>query len=387
MVDGNINNLEAVDRGGEARRTSASPPAPSTSPWRCRRGAVITKKIIVAGRACARRSSRCRSRARRTSTSRSRSRKSTWISRSLGPSPTNPEEQEVLIAATRKEKVEDRVAVAESAGLKALVMDVESFAQQTALALVVQSLPGGGKDQNVAVVDVGANVMNVTVLRNDQSVYTREQAFGGNQLTAGHRQPLRHEPGGGGERQALRRPARRLRGRGAAAVHGEPVAWKCSARCSSSSPRPSTTAVDHILLAGGSAVIPGLDEVVHTRTQVPTSVANPFALDADLAAHPAQAPDDRRALADRRLRPGDAEVRPRMSARINLLPHREERRKRARQHFVVVAGGPRSSALLIVVGDATSSTPRRSRSRPTATRFLEERDREARQGDRRDQRS
>ena len=37
-------------------------------------------------------------------------------------------------------------------------------------------------------------------------------------------------------------------------------------------------AVDHILLAGGSAVIPGLDEVVHTRTQVPTSVANPFAL-------------------------------------------------------------------------------------------------------------
>src|SRR5687767_8499832 len=96
---------------------------------------------------------------------------------SLGPAPTNPDEQEVMIAATRKEKVEDRVAVAESAGLKALVMDVESFAQQTALSLVVQSLPGSGKDQNVAVVDVGANVMNVTVLRNDQSVYTREQAF------------------------------------------------------------------------------------------------------------------------------------------------------------------------------------------------------------------
>src|SRR2546421_12812106 len=62
-------------------------------------------------------------------------------------------------------------------------MDVESFAQQSALGLVVQSLPSGGKDQNVAVVDVGANVMNVTVLRNEQSVYAREQAFGGNQLT------------------------------------------------------------------------------------------------------------------------------------------------------------------------------------------------------------
>src|SRR5258708_1249583 len=101
----------------------------------------------------------------------------------IGPSPASPEEQEVLIAATRKEKVEDRVAVAESAGLKALVMDVESFAQQTALSLVVEALPNGGKDQNIAVVDVGANVMNVTVLRNEQSIYAREQAFGGNQLT------------------------------------------------------------------------------------------------------------------------------------------------------------------------------------------------------------
>ena len=127
----------------------------------------------------------------------------------IGPSPTSPDEQEVLIAATRKEKVEDRVAVAESAGLKPLVMDVESFAQQTAL---VARRPGaarsGGKDQNVAMVDVGANVMNVTVLRNDQSVYTREQAFGGNQLTQDIVTPLRHEPGGGRERQALRRPAR-----------------------------------------------------------------------------------------------------------------------------------------------------------------------------------
>src|SRR5439155_1030789 len=92
-----------------------------------------------------------------------------------GPTASNPDEQEVLIAATRKEKVEDRVAVAHLAGLKPLVMDVESFAQQAALSLVVQALPGGGQDQNIAVVDVGANIMNVTVLRNDQSVYTRTQ--------------------------------------------------------------------------------------------------------------------------------------------------------------------------------------------------------------------
>ena len=101
----------------------------------------------------------------------------------VGQAPSSAEEVEVLIAASRKEKVEDRVAVAEAAGLKALVMDVESYAMQTAFELVRQQLPNEGTDQNVAVVDIGAAIMNITVLRNDQAVYTREQAFGGNQLT------------------------------------------------------------------------------------------------------------------------------------------------------------------------------------------------------------
>ncbi|HEY2337514.1 MAG TPA: PilN domain-containing protein [Burkholderiales bacterium] len=38
-----------------------------------------------------------------------------------------------------------------------------------------------------------------------------------------------------------------------------------------------------------------------------------------------------------------------MSARINLLPHREERRKRSRQHFYFIAGGTGMIGILIVV--------------------------------------
>src|ERR1700675_1346475 len=64
----------------------------------------------------------------------------------LGPAPNNPEEVEVLIAASRKEKIEDRVAAAEAAGLKATVMDIESFAIQTAFELIERTLPESGKD-------------------------------------------------------------------------------------------------------------------------------------------------------------------------------------------------------------------------------------------------
>src|SRR5258705_11830110 len=62
-------------------------------------------------------------------------------------------------------------------------MDVESYAIQASFELIQQQFPDNGKDQNIALVDLGANVMNVTVLRNEQTVYTREQAFGGSQLT------------------------------------------------------------------------------------------------------------------------------------------------------------------------------------------------------------
>jgi type IV pilus assembly protein PilM len=274
VVDGNINNLEAVTDsvkrahkrlGTRTRHVAMAVPT----------GAVITKKIIVAaGLREAELELQVESEANQ------------YIPfaleevnldfQSLGPSAANAEEQEVVIAATRKEKVEDRVAVAESAGLKALVMDVESFAQQSALSLVVQSLPGGGKDQNVAIVDVGANVMNVTVLRNDQSVYTREQAFGGHQLT----QDIVNRYGMSPEEAENAKRTGGLPDDFEAEVlrpFMENLAVEVQRALQFFFTSTQYHAVDHILLAGGSAVIPGLDEVVHARAQVPTSVANPFA--------------------------------------------------------------------------------------------------------------
>src|SRR5262249_31784163 len=79
--------------------------------------------------------------------------------------------------------IEDRVAAAEQAGLKATVMDVDVFAAQTAFELIEDQFPERGKDQNIAVIDIGASVMAGNVVRNGQSIYMREQPFGGNQLT------------------------------------------------------------------------------------------------------------------------------------------------------------------------------------------------------------
>src|SRR5437773_6142791 len=102
----------------------------------------------------------------------------------LGPAPTSADEVEVLIAASRKEKVEDRVAAAEAAGLKPIVMDVESYAAQTAFELVCGGASGISEEDITVVVDIGATVTRVSVMHNAQTVYTREQQIGGNALTA-----------------------------------------------------------------------------------------------------------------------------------------------------------------------------------------------------------
>lgn len=194
----------------------------------------------------------------------------------LGPAPNNPEEVEILIAASRKEKIEDRVAAAEAAGLKPIVMDVESFATQTAFELIERQLPDNGKDQNVAIVDVGTTMMHLSVLRNNQSIYMREQPFGGNQLTQEIQRKYGMSPE---EAEAGKRTGHLPEDYEAELLQpfvdtlGLEVARALQFFFTST----QYNQVSHIVLAGGCATIPGIDEVVARRTQVNTLVANPFA--------------------------------------------------------------------------------------------------------------
>ena len=194
----------------------------------------------------------------------------------IGPAPSSPDEVEVLIAASRKEKVEDRVAVAEAAGLKAVVMDVESYAALAAFELIERQLPDQGENQIIAIVDVGANVTNLTVMRNGQQVYTREQAFGGNQLT----QDISRQFGMSlEEAEAAKRSGGLPENYEAELLRPfvESLALEVSRALQFFFTSTQYSQVNHIVLSGGCAVIPGVDEVVAARTQVNTLMANPFA--------------------------------------------------------------------------------------------------------------
>ena len=193
----------------------------------------------------------------------------------VGPAPSSPDETEVLIAASRKEKVEDRIAVVESAGLKAVVMDVESYAALAAFDLITKQLPDEGKGQIIALVDIGANVMNLTVLRDGLQLYGREQAFGGNQLT----QDIARLFGMTFEEAESEKRRNNLPDNYETEVlhpFVESMALEISRALQFFFTSTQFNQVSHIVLSGGCAVLPGADEAVASRTQINTVIANPF---------------------------------------------------------------------------------------------------------------
>jgi type IV pilus assembly protein PilM len=193
----------------------------------------------------------------------------------IGPAQNAPEDVEVLLAATRKEKVEDRVAVAEAAGLTPTVMDIESYAARAAIDRIVAQLPNGGKDQIVALIQIGAQVTHVSMLLDGQTIYEREQPFGGIQLTQdiARAYGLSHE-----EAEAKKKAGDLPEGYERELL--EPFLDNAGLEVTraiqfffTSTPY---TRVDQIFLAGGCAVIPGLVDLVASRTKISTSVVSPF---------------------------------------------------------------------------------------------------------------
>lgn len=194
----------------------------------------------------------------------------------LGPAPASPDEVEVLLAASRKANVEDRVAAIEMAGLKTIVVDVEPYAAEAAFELISSQLPDGAKDQCVALVDIGENVMNMNVLRNGSSVYMRDQQIGGAVLT----QQIQTRFGLSVEDAEAGKKNGGLPENYESDVLTpflENLATEITRALQFFYTSTQYNEVSYIVLAGGCSTLVGLDDVVATRTQVNTLVANPFA--------------------------------------------------------------------------------------------------------------
>ncbi len=253
----------------------------------------------------------------------------------LGPSEKNPQLVDVLLAASKSDNVDSRLEALEAAGLKAKVVDVEAYALELAFSLIAPHLPQQGKG-TVAVVDIGATMTILNVLRDGRSIYTRELVFGGRQLT----EAIQQRYGLSFEEAGKAKKAGGLPASYQTEVlepFMETLAQQVNRLLQFFFSSSRYTKVDHIVLAGGCANIPGIAEWVQSRLQTPTTIANPFA-DMMIAPRVPVRPlrDDAPAMM---IACGLAMRSFVTERRINLLPWREELRRERQRRFLMAALG------------------------------------------------
>ncbi|WP_018860818.1 MULTISPECIES: pilus assembly protein PilM [unclassified Thioalkalivibrio] len=194
----------------------------------------------------------------------------------LGKNEKNPQLVDVLVVASRRENVESRVAIAESAKLTPELVDVEAYSIEHASSRLVEQIPDRQNKPIVAIVDVGSSVTAVYVVSQTEGViYTREQNFGGRMLTE----------------EIMRRYSMNYQEAGSAKMSGDLPADYVSNILEPFKQtmmdqiqrllqyfyvtRPQDS-IDHILLGGGCAAIAGVDEMLEESSGTPVSIANPF---------------------------------------------------------------------------------------------------------------
>jgi type IV pilus assembly protein PilM len=193
----------------------------------------------------------------------------------IGPSPDAAGDVEVLIAASRKDRVQDRQGLAEAAGLKPVVLDIESHASRLAIGRIIGNLPNEGRDALVALFEIGADTTSLKVLRDDELLYDRDQAFGGAQLT----QLISRQYGFSFEEAEAKKISGDLPDdyeNQLLAPFVESLAQEVGRALQYFFTSTPHHKVHYVLLSGGTASLPGLTERVTQLTGFAARVVNPF---------------------------------------------------------------------------------------------------------------
>ena len=193
----------------------------------------------------------------------------------IGQNEKNAGMIDVQLAASRRENIDDRVAVLDLAGLKAKIVDVEAYSLENAYGLLHGALPDYGPDATIAIADTGSTVTTLNIIHKNKVIYSREQGFGGKQLTE----------------EIQRRYGLSYEEAGMAKKHGglpdsyisevldpfkdvmcQQIGRSLQFFFSSSSQH----SVDQIILSGGTSSLPGIDALLEEKLGTPAIVANPF---------------------------------------------------------------------------------------------------------------
>jgi len=191
---------------------------------------------------------------------------------------TVDDQMDVLLVAAKKDLIDDYTSVITESGLNLAVMDVDAFA----LGNMYEFNHEIGNEGAVALVNIGASVININVITNQIPIFTRDITSGGNQYTEEVQKSLgisfeeaeQIKIGGSDEsgtdvvpqevEDAMREVSETLIGE----IQRSLEFYRATT---------SDIPITRVALAGGSAHVPGLDKLFQERIEVPFELVDPLA--------------------------------------------------------------------------------------------------------------
>jgi type IV pilus assembly protein PilM len=194
----------------------------------------------------------------------------------LGENEFNPTQMDVMLVAAKTEIVDSFADAIKSAGLTAAIMDVDSFALET---MYEENYDFEGDDVAV-LVNIGASMTNINVVRSGGSVLRRDFALGGNHITEGLQQSMELASFEEAERLKIQGPEgdaeEKQRFRDNLLASADPICSEIERSIDYFRSTYGGSEIKVILLSGGSANIPGLADNLRQRLNIETEIMNPF---------------------------------------------------------------------------------------------------------------
>jgi type IV pilus assembly protein PilM len=199
----------------------------------------------------------------------------------LGNDEQDVGQMEVLLVAAKKDLINDYTAVLSEAGLIPLIMDVDAFAIEN----MFEANYGIQEGQTIVLANIGASTINLNILRNGISTFTRDISMGGNQFTEEIQKQLNvsYEEaeslklGGelGGPSDTTDAVIPQEVG-GIIRSVSETLASELQRSLDFFSATAGDDRISKVFLSGGSAKVPGLPAVIEAKLGIPVEIADPF---------------------------------------------------------------------------------------------------------------
>ena len=180
---------------------------------------------------------------------------------------------DVLLVAVKKDRINDYTSVIVQAGKEPVLVDVDVFAVQNAFETNYTS-----QGETIALVNVGASVMNINVLHDGNSVFWRDVAFGGNLYTEAiqrefnlPREEAEQLKLGGQVGQVSRQQVDSV-----LSAASEDLAAELQKTIDFFVATSSVDRLDRVMLSGGGALVGNLATILQERFQVDVELLNPF---------------------------------------------------------------------------------------------------------------